>query len=549
MLNLNPRLLCLLGLATATSLATAQGPPPPGGGAGGPIPALPVPTNNPVTVNKRLLGKALFWDEQLSSTRTMACGTCHIPTAGGSDPRSTGSDATHPGIDGLFGTNDDIQASPGVIQNLASGQYLAHAQFGLDAQVTNRKAPSMIDAAYAPLLFWDGRATSTFLDPQTGAVVLTENAALESQAVGPLLSEVEMGHLNRNWDEVIARLEISEPLAMASNLGPALSNFVVGKSYPDLFQDAFGTADITAARIGMALATYERTLIADQTPIDQGPGALTQLENQGRQIFVTTGRCVACHNGPFLTDFAFKNTGVTPIAEDLGRAAISGLPIDNGAFKTPGLRNVELRAPYFHDGSAATLEEVVDFYDRGGDFHAPNQAPAVAPIGLTAQEKAALVAFLKRPLTDPRVVNSTGPFTRPTLYTESNHQPVAFGFGTPAQGGALPRAIAVEPPQIGNPNLTVAMADGPLFGQVYLAIDFAKGFTHELGVDVLLGLTPNLRVLSLGSVNASSAAGGVKSAVIPVPNQASLVGLPVYLQWFVAGSSVSATEGVEMVLF
>ena len=153
MLNLKPRLLCLLGLASATSLAMAQGPPPPGGGAGGPIPALPVPTNNPITVNKRLLGKALFWDEQLSSTRTMACGTCHIPTVGGSDPRSTGSGATHPGIDGLFGTNDDIQASPGVIQNLASGQYLAHAQFGLDAQVTNRKAPSMIDAAYAPLLF------------------------------------------------------------------------------------------------------------------------------------------------------------------------------------------------------------------------------------------------------------------------------------------------------------------------------------------------------------------------------------------------------------
>ena len=83
-----------------------------------------------------------------------------------------------------------------------------------------------------------------------------------------------------------------------------------------------------------------------------------------------------------------------------------------------------------------------------------------APIGLTAQEKAALVAFLKRPLTDTRVVNGTGPFTRPTLYTESNHQPIAFGSGTPAQGGAQPRAIAVEPPHIGNPNVTVALADG-----------------------------------------------------------------------------------------
>lgn len=538
----------LLTLVLA-SPALAQGPgpggPPP---AGGPIPALPVPANNPITENKRLLGKALFWDEQLSATRTVACGTCHIPNAGGSDPRSFGADAMHPGFDGVFGTGDDIQASPGVLQSTVSGLYAPHAVFGFDAQVTDRKAPSMIDAAYAPLLFWDGRATGTFSDPETGAVLLTGAAALESQAVGPLLNEVEMGNLGRTWDDVVDRLEGSRPLAMATNLGAELEGFVAAGTYPALFEQAFGTSEITAARIGMALATYQRTLIADDVPLDGGAQALTPQENQGRQIFNTVGRCNACHSGPFLTDFTFRNTGVSPNFTDLGRGAITGLPVDNGKFKTPGLRNVELRAPYFHDGSAATLEEVVDFYDRGGDFH-QNQAGLVAPIGLSAQQKAALVAFLKRPLTDARVVDETGPFARPTLWSESALQPTHFGQGTPAPNGAQPRLIAVEPPLIGNPNMTIAIADAPLVGQAFLAIDFAPGSGDLLGAEVVLASTPNLRVLALGGLTPNPNVGGHKSITLAVPDAISLVGLPVYLQAFVAAGNLSATDGVEMRLF
>lgn len=542
---MRPAPFMLLALLSAPALAQGPGGPL----LGGPVPPLPVPAGNPMTPEKVLLGKALFWDEQLSSTRTVACGTCHIPSAGGSDPRSFGIEARHPGFDGVYGTSDDVQGSPGVVQSLASGLHAPHAVFGFDAQVTPRKAQTMIDTAYAPLLFWDGRAGGTFVDPETGAVVLGADAALESQAVGPIMSEVEMASLERTWAAVAARLEASRPLAMASNLGPELSAHVEGRTYGQLFEDAFGTPAIDGARIGMALASYQRTLVADDIPLDDGPPALTPLENQGRQVFLNAGRCAGCHGGPFLTDFAFKNTGVTPIFEDLGQGAITGNPADNGKFKTPGLRNIELRAPYFHDGSAATLEEVVEFYDRGGDFHV-NQAPAVQPLGLTDQQKAALVAFMRRPLTDERVANETGPFARPTLWSETAGVPVHFGAGTPGPGGVQPELLAIEPPLTGSDSMTVTLHHGPQLGQVFLGIDFAPGLTNVLGTEILLGMTPNLKLAALGGMLPDAAVGGYRSVVLEVPDDASLVGLHAYAQGFVvAGPNFLATDGVEFVLF
>jgi cytochrome c peroxidase len=507
-----------------------------------------VPLANPVTPDKVQLGKALFWDEQLSSTRMTACATCHIPSAGGVDPRSALSQTIHPGADGLFGTSDDVVGSLGQMLSRPDGTYIESPEFGLDVQVTPRKTPTMIDAAYAPLLFWDGRATGQFDDPLTGGTVLLFDAALESQAAGPPLSDTEMGHLGRDWSDVAARVAASLPLALASDLDPILDGFVAGRTYPELFLQAFGSPGVTPERIAMAIATYERTLIADQTPLDAGPGALTPLEAQGRQLFNTKGRCNVCHNGPFLTDFAFKNTGVTPIFEDLGRGAISGNPADNGRFKTPDLRNIELRAPYFHDGSAKTLEEVVDFYDRGGDFHI-GQAPAVAPIGFTPAEKAALVAFMKRPLTDPRVASETGPFTRPTLFSETNQLPELYGFGTAAPSGIVPRAIALEPQLVGNPSMTLAVADAVPFGTGFLMIDFAKGFTTFLGADVLLGLTPAMRLVSAGPMQGSGLGGGYNSVSISIPSDPTLIGLPVDFQWFVLAGNLSATSGIEAVLF
>ncbi|MCB1086957.1 MAG: cytochrome-c peroxidase, partial [Verrucomicrobiae bacterium] len=178
-----------------------QGPPPPP-----PPPPLqplnppPVPAGNPITEAKANLGKALFWDEQLSATRTISCGSCHQPESGGSDPRSLLGDpaSTHPGADGIFGTADDVTGSPGVILNREDGTYDQDDFFGMTRQVTGRYTPSAINAGYASSLFWDGRATSTFRDPVTNAVILNAGAALESQAAGPPVSSVEMAHQGRD---------------------------------------------------------------------------------------------------------------------------------------------------------------------------------------------------------------------------------------------------------------------------------------------------------------------------------------------------------------
>ena len=145
------------------------------------LPPVPVPAENPITEPKRVLGKALFWDEQLSSDNMVACGTCHIFSSAGSDPRL----GAHPGPDRQFGTSDDIVASPGVVRSDANNDYLPDATFGLSPQVTGRAAPSVIGSQWAPELFWDGRAGPTFLDPQTGAVSIASGGALENQAPRP----------------------------------------------------------------------------------------------------------------------------------------------------------------------------------------------------------------------------------------------------------------------------------------------------------------------------------------------------------------------------
>lgn len=550
LVSLSRPVLVLVALALHAPLVLAQGgppPPPPGGG----FPQVQAPAGNPITADKVLLGKALFWEEQLSSSRTMACGTCHIPGAGGVDPRAAVGVTTHPGLDGVFGTADDVTGSPGVVQSNADGLYEAEAAFGLDVQVTGRKAPTMINAAFADELFWDGRASGTFTDPVTGAVVLAQGAALESQAAGPPLSSVEMGHLGEDWPEVATRIATSAPLALASNLPADLAAFVAGRDYPQLFQDAFGSAEVTPARISMAIATYERTLISDEAPDDDflagQPGALTPLEQQGRNVFTGPGRCVICHGGPLFTDDQFHNIGLRPPVEDLGRFDVTGSPGDRGRFKTPGLRNIELSAPYFHNGSAATLEEVIDFYDRGGDFP-QNQDAAIIPLGLSQQQKTALAAFLRRPLTDPRVRDETAPFDRPTLYGETQLAPVTYGVGTPTPNGHLPRMVALEPPLVGNPELTLGVADGPALGQALLALDFAPGALTVDGVGVLVAGTAGLMLLPAGPMQGAPGE-AYASLSLAVPGDAALAGLPVYAQWLVLGPSLSASEGAELTLF
>ena len=156
----------------------------------------------------------------------------------------------------------------------------------------------------------------------------------------------------------------------------------------------------------------------------------------------------------------------------LDAKAVTGNPMNRGQFRTPTLRNVELRAPYMHNGRFQTLEEVVEFYNRGGDFDAPNiDHGNIRPLNLNAQEKAALVTFMKRPLTDPRIVNGLPPFNSPTLYTKSNRVPVISGTGRAGSGGTTPKVIANEPPLVGNPSFTVGVSAAFGNAQAVLVID------------------------------------------------------------------------------
>jgi cytochrome c peroxidase len=234
-------------LAAVTGVAHAQLPPP------------PEPAGNPVTAAKANLGKVLFWDEQISSTRTVACGTCHIPVAGGSDPRSAVDPlSAHPGPDGVFGGADDVLGSLGVPVNQADGLYGWSNHFGLLAQVTPRRTPSSVNAGYAPELFWDGRAPEEFVDPVTQQVVLATGGALESQSVGPPVSDVEMAHVARAWTDVLPRISASAPLARAPDQAGAQR---AGFDHPrddQLVEAAVGQPGLNPPRVGKAVSNIER---------------------------------------------------------------------------------------------------------------------------------------------------------------------------------------------------------------------------------------------------------------------------------------------------
>ncbi len=415
------------------------------------MPAVPVPSENPITDSKTILGKILFWDEQLSSDDTVACGTCHIPSNAGTDPRP----ATNPGFDNVFGTDDDVIASLGVVHYDENMQVVDDERFGFDVQVTDRNTPSSINAMYADELFWDGRASSIFSDPQNPDItVISQGGALESQAIGPILNSVEMAKNGRTWDEVISKLISVKPLALANNIPQDMVDALsTNPSYPQLFNEAFGDSTITAARIGMAIATYERALVSDQTPWDLymagDATAMTAGQIQGWQMFQTGPgvggngpNCAMCHVPPLFTDNKFYNIGLRPAQEDAGRMNVTNNPADFGSFKTPGLRNVGLKSAMMHVGWITDSMDAIDFYNAGTvdvtsnhvQFTAnqsplPNNpnSPMNPPYSMTAvqvaseENQAKIADFMANALTDPRVANETFPFDRPTLQSEITH--------------------------------------------------------------------------------------------------------------------------------
>ena len=497
------------------------------------------PTANPVTASKALLGKALFWDEQLSSTKTVSCGTCHQASAGGSDPRTVIGDSRsrNPGPDNAFNTGDDVFGSPGVPQNNLNGTYTSNPLFGIREQVTGRKSPSYLNAAYTRGgLFWDGRANDVFRDQITNSILLTEWGGLESQSAGPPLSSAEMAHGGRNWNQVAANIATAKPLALARKIPNGLKAWIGTRTYPQLFQEVYGTSDVTPARISLAIGTHERTLFSDRTPLDayvQGIGTLTAEELAGSVVFQEV-QCNACHGGSLLSDNSYHNIGVRPASEDLGRAAVSGTADDNARFKTPGLRNTSLRGPFFHNGRQETIENVVEFYDRGGDFDAPNiDHSLIRPLNLTAQQRAELSAFLKRPLVDSRVQLELPPFDRPTLYTQTDRVPVVSGVGRAGSGGQTPTPKAIEPPLLGNTSFTVAISGALGGAPAVLVVD-----ASDPGIGAMIPAAGSFaRVLI--NLGGSGNGNGWGSTVLSIPSDLAFVGRTFYGRWYVTDAGAA----------
>ncbi len=523
------------------------------------FPPPPVPAENPLTEAKVMLGKALFWEEQLSVTGTVACGTCHRPSNGGSDPRAVGGGiaTTHPGPDGVRGNADDVVGSAGVPLHTEDGHYVWNVEFGIQPRVGHRRAPTVFGAAYASRLLRDGRAGPSFADPLTGQLVVPSGASLEDQALKPLLDINEMGTVDGSIAVVPARIADVQPLALAEQVPAALKLWVGTRRYPELFQTAFGTPVITPTRIALAIASYLRTLNPTRTPLDAevatGAGQFTPQESEGFALYRNSLRisCAACHGSEgmpppdlFAVSVDFQNTGVRPDEDDLGRFLVTNDPTDRGKFRIPNLRNVEQRAPFMRNGRFSSLEQVIDFYDRGGDFASPNHAVSVSPMGLTNSEKAALVAFLRRPMSDPRIALEQPPFDRPKLYTESSHRPQITGSGIAGGGALVPQMVALEPPLLGNTNFTVGVWNALGGAQATLVVDHTDPGIQAI---VPLGDFANLPI-TLGGVGFGK---GFGTAQVALPADAA--GQRLFGRFYVVDPSAAAglaiTPAFEITIF
>lgn len=358
-------------------------------------------------------------------------------------------------------------------------------------QVTGRNAPTVINAVYNYRSFWDGRANNSFngVNPNgpgdlsaivyqvmggtaTPVNIDIPNASLASQATGPPMSDVEMACAGRTFKDIGRKLIDQRPLrrqqvdltdSVLGNLSRSPKNGLK-TTYRAMIEAAFAPRWWDSAEIvdgytvmennfsmfwGLSIELYEATLISGNTPFDRfelgDETALTASQQRGMDIFSSgKGRCHQCHGRAELTEatvsqfdgdplVGFFNIGVAPTANDVG--------VGLGMFKTPGLRNIELRGPYFHNGFAQTLRQVVDFYDRGGNAPDGNTDGNIRNLGLTEGQKHDLVNFLIA-LTDERVRFEQAPFDHPSLI-------VAKGEFVPAVGAAG-RAEPITP--FGNVN-------------------------------------------------------------------------------------------------
>ena len=233
---------------------------------------------------------------------------------------------------------------------------------GDKGMVLGRATPTLFNTAYNSIQMWDGRKKT-----------------LEDQAPAAFLSRD----------------------AMDLSLGKLLQKLRNNQGYQALFAKAYPGEPINEASLSKAIASFERTLVSSNSAFDQwvrgDANALSAQQVEGFKVFVGKGDCVSCHSGANFTDNDFHNLGLASWGNarpDMGRYAIKPGDAAKGAFKTPTLREVARTAPYFHDGSASTLLEVVELYDRGGVV-VSNLSPKIKPLHLSNQEKQALVAFME----------------------------------------------------------------------------------------------------------------------------------------------------------
>jgi cytochrome c peroxidase len=222
----------------------------------------------------------------------------------------------------------------------------------------SRNSPHLYNLAWSAALFWDGRSST-----------------LEEQALGPIEAA---GEMNLPLSEVVPRLS-KVPF------------------YQKQFKVVYGESGLTIENVAKAIAAFERTIISDNAAYDKyiagNTAAMSPSAIRGLALFKGKANCANCHDGPNFTDDSFHNIGVSPVLLDRGRANISGSEELVGAFKTPGLRNIIFSAPYMHDGSQSSLEDVIDFYNKGG-MHKESLSSLIKPLHLNRTEIADLVAFL-----------------------------------------------------------------------------------------------------------------------------------------------------------
>jgi cytochrome c peroxidase len=250
---------------------------------------------------------------------------------------------------------------------------------GIRGQHGGRSAPSMVNRLFSKAQFWDGRA-----------------ANLEAQAVGPIANPIEMGNTHEGAVATVAGI----------------------KGYGPMFAAAFGDAQVTIDRIGKAIATYERVVVSGNSPYDKyqagDTSALSAAAVRGLNVFQSPdkGRCALCHRGFNFTGEDYKKLGVgmDAVSPDPGRFNVTMNETDRGAFKVPGLRNIALTAPYMHDGTVATLEQVVDYYRLATHAGKIND-PDFQPLTLTPGDIADLVEFMKALTGD--ILNANAPASMP----------------------------------------------------------------------------------------------------------------------------------------